>query len=138
MSAKIAADRHRLAVSRRDGVRYAGALALGVAGWLFDAWPVRAQTGGNRSFVLEIRQGRVAAGKGTIRVTEGDLVELRWTTDEAVELHLHGYDIRLQLNPGTPETITFEAHTAGRFPVGIHGSGGQDLGSLLYLEVYPR
>lgn len=108
-----------------------------MTGWLFDAWPVRAQTGENRPFALDIREGRVAADKQTIRVTEGDLVELRWTADEAVELHLHGYDIRLDLKSGAPEMMTFEAHTAGRFPVSIHGSGGHDLGTLLYLEVYP-
>ncbi len=61
-----------------------------------------------------------------------------WTTDEAAEFHLHGDDIRLNLNPGAPGTMTFEAHAAGRFPVGIHGSGGHGHCALVYLEVHPR
>lgn len=138
MNAGIAADQRPAAVFRRGGLRLAGALALAVAGWLFDPWPVWAQTGETRSFALDIHNGHVAAGKRTVRVTEGDRVELRWTTDEAVELHLHGYDIRLDLNPGAPRTMTFEAHATGRFPVGIHGSGGHGHGALLYLEVHPR
>lgn len=138
MNAGIAADRRPAAVSRRDGLRLAGALALAAAGWTFDPWPVWAQTGGTRSFALDIQNGHVATDKRTIRVTEGDRVELRWTTDEAVELHLHGYDIRLDLKPGAPRTMTFEAHAAGRFPVGIHGSGGHGHGALIYLEVHPR
>lgn len=138
MNAGIAADRRPAAVSRREGLRLAGALVLAVAGWLFDPRLAWAQTGETRSFALDIHNGHVAADKRTIRVTEGDLVELRWTTDEAVELHLHGDDIRLNLNPGAPGTMTFEAHAAGRFPVGIHGSGGHGHGALLYLKVHPR
>ncbi len=138
MNTGIAADRRPAAVSRRDGLRLAGALALAVAGWPFDPRPAWAQTGETRSFALDIRHGKVPAAQRTLRVTEGDRVELRWTTDEAVELHLHGYDIRLELNPGAPGTMTFEAHAAGRFPVGIHGSSGHGHGALLYLEVHPR
>lgn len=138
MNVRISANRYPAAVSRRDGLRLAGALALAVAGWTFDPRPAGAQTGETRSFALDIRNGKVPAAQRTIRVTEGDRVELRWTTDEAVELHLHGYDIRLDLKPGAPRTMTFEAHAAGRFPVGIHGSGGHGHGALLYLEVHPR
>ena len=138
MNARIAADRRPATVSRRAGLRYAGVLALVAVGWLFDPRPAWAQTGGTRSFALDIRHGKVPAAQRTIRVTEGDRVELRWTADEAVELHLHGYDIRLDLKPGAPASMTFDAHTAGRFPVGIHGSSGHGHGNVVYLEVHPR
>lgn len=138
MNARIATDRHPALVSRRAGLRYAGALAFAAAGLLFDPRQVWAQKGGTRFFSLDIHNGHITADKRTIRVTEGDRVELRWVADEAVELHLHGYDIRLHLKPGVPGTMTFEAHAAGRFPVGIHGSSGHGHGALLYLEVHPR
>ncbi|MEE9544850.1 MAG: hypothetical protein V3V55_04535 [Rhodospirillales bacterium] len=136
MNARIAADRLPATVSRRAGLRYAGALALAAAGWLFGPQLAWAQTGGNRSFALDIRHGKVPLALRTIRVTEGDRVKLRWTADEAVELHLHGYDIELHVTPGAPGTMTFEAHATGRFPVSVHGTGGH--GNVVYLEVHPR
>ena len=138
MNARIAADRRPATVSRRAGLRYAGVLALAAARWLFDPRPAWTQTGGTQSFALDIRHGKVPAALRTVRVTEGDRVELRWTADEAVGLHLHGYDIELHVTPDEPGTMTFEAHTAGRFPVGIHGTGGHGHGNVVYLEVHPR
>ena len=138
MNAKIVADRRPATVSRRAGLRYAGVLALVAAGWLFDPRPAWAQTGKTRFFVRDICHGKVPAAQRTIRVAEGDRVELRWTADEAVELHLHGYDIELHVTPDEPGTMTFEAHTAGRFPVGSHGTGGHGHGNVVYLEVHPR
>ena len=123
-------------ISRRAYLCCVGALALAVVGWLFEPRPMSAQSGENQTFALEIRSGHVAADKRTIRLTQGVWVELQWTTDEAVELHLHGYDIRLELKRGASGTMTFAANIAGRFPVGIHRAGGH--GNIVYLEVYPR
>ena len=74
-----------------------------------------------------------------IRINEGDVVELRWTSDEAVELHLHGYDIELHVRPGEPATMIIEAIHTGRFPITSHGwgEGGHGHDALTYLEVYP-
>lgn len=131
MSTKATKFFHFALLSRRDGLRLGGWLVLSLAGL---GAPGQAQE--NRSFTLDIRGGRIAPDKRTVRVQEGDRVELRWTTDKAVELHLHGYDIRLNVAPGTPRTMSFDAHAAGRFPVGVHGSGGH--GNIFYLEVHPR
>lgn len=85
---------------------------------------------------VEIRKRRVTAVRNkTIRVTEGDDVRIDWTSDEAVDLHLHGYDIEAGAAPGRPASMAFRAHTAGRFPVTAHNFGHR---TLLYLEVYPR
>ncbi len=138
MNVRIAAERVPATVSRRAVLRHAGALALAAAGCLFGPRLAWAQTGGNRSFALDIRDGKVPAALRTIRVTEGDLVELRWTADEAIELHLHGYDIERHVTPGAPGMMTFEAHTAGRFPVAIHYAGGHGNCVFVYLVVYPR
>ncbi len=87
-------------------------------------------------------EARKVVGDNVARVTEGDAVTLRWSTDEAVSVHLHGYDLKLSITPGTPTEMTFEAFAAGRFPVTSHGFGGHGHDDeevvLLYLEVHPR
>ena len=90
-------------------------------------------------FVLEIRDRHVLYDTKVIRVTQGQLVELLWTTDETVQLHLHGYDIEFKIKPGTPTSRQFEAHATGRFPITNHGFGDQQHGhdALMYFEVYP-
>ena len=81
----------------------------------------------------------ISGGLGVVRVTQGDQVELRWTTDEATEVHLHGYDIEADLAPGAEQIMSFEARATGRFAIEAHGFG-QDHSdtTLMYLEVLPR
>ena len=119
------------AMSRRDVVRR----GLCVAALWCIAGPANAQTKKTRVFDFAFRRGRVAADRRTIRVTQGERIELRWTTDAAVRLHLHGYDVELVLTPGKRRSMVLDAHTAGRYPVRIHGSGHR---SVIYLEVHPR
>jgi hypothetical protein len=81
-----------------------------------------------------------------IRITQGDVLELVFTADEAAELHLHGYDIYLNVEPGTPGVLRVDAKIAGRFPLESHRFGNQaaapsathDHVVFLYVEVYPR
>lgn len=84
---------------------------------------------------------RKLVGPNVVRVTEGQIVELRWSSDEAVELHLHGYDVVAKVKPGAPGVMGFTAHATGRYPVTIHGhshGGGHSEKTLLYLEVHPN
>ena len=87
---------------------------------------------------LQILKRRVL-GPNTLRVKEGEQVRLEWSSDEVTKLHLHGYDIKTDIERGDPTITTFEAHTAGRFPITSHGFGSDDHGhyTLLYLEVLP-
>ncbi len=99
-----------------------------------------------RVFTLDIRERAIAGGTDVIRVTQGESAELRWTTDEVANIHLHGYDIELSLTPGTVTVMTVDARATGRFPITSHGFGGgpgqghteHHHSPLLYLEVYPR
>ncbi|TMH01136.1 MAG: hypothetical protein E6H67_17810 [Betaproteobacteria bacterium] len=99
-----------------------------------------------RTFDLRIEQRRLAGGASTLRVVQGDRIELRWTSDEVATLHLHGYEVEATVAPGAPATMVFEAYATGRFPIVAHGfgkSGGstttpQREKTLLYLEVHPR
>ena len=86
---------------------------------------------------------RKVVGKRTIRVTQGDRVQLNWQTDEKVELHLHGIDQKTVVLPGAGGTMRFTAEATGRFPVTSHGFGNKaghhhGPGALMYVEVYPK
>lgn len=92
-----------------------------------------------RRFEIPIRDRQVQLESNVLRVNRSDRVELFLTTDEAVRLHLHGYDLEFEVQPGEPAVQTFEAYATGRFPITSHGFGGEHHGheTLLYLEVYP-
>lgn len=112
------------------------AVALFATAWIAAPGNGLAKPIERRTIDLEIRKRKVTAVKNkTIRLTEGETVQLNWTTDKAVELHLHGYDVEVTVEPGRAAPMTFRAHTAGRFPVSAHGFGHR---TILYLEVLPR
>jgi hypothetical protein len=98
-----------------------------------------------RQFTITIKDRKVEPAGNVVRVSQGDAVEIVVTSDEAAELHLHGYDLTLSLTPNMPGTIKFMAKIAGRFPLEAHRFGvglssGRHRGSgpLLYVEVHPR
>jgi FtsP/CotA-like multicopper oxidase with cupredoxin domain len=96
-----------------------------------------------RRFELRIERRRVPPANRTLRATEGERVELRWTADEPLVLHLHGYDIETRVAPGQPAVTAFVARLTGRFPVAIHVDGAAKSSShhhltLLHVEVHPR
>jgi hypothetical protein len=89
---------------------------------------------------IKIENRSVVSPKKAIRITENEIVDLRWSSDEAVELHLHGYDKKLQLGPGKTASMSITGHATGRFPITSHGWGRDGHGhhALTYLEVNPR
>jgi len=94
-----------------------------------------------KRFEITIAERTLAAGDETLRVKEGDAVELVWLSDEDVELHLHGYDIEVAIAAGVPAVMAVTATASGRFPISSHGFGGEHGGKeevLAYLEVYPN
>jgi FtsP/CotA-like multicopper oxidase with cupredoxin domain len=129
------------------------AILLALAGWL--ALPVAAAADGQgaqapaRSFEVRIEGRRVPQAQRVLRATEGERVELRWTADEPLVLHLHGYDLETRVAPGKPAVTSFTARLTGRFPVAIHvdvpgrSSPSAKISShhhvtLLHVEVHPR
>jgi hypothetical protein len=110
------------------------------------AWATRATVIGagaaELTFDLHIERGRVAENMSVIRVKQGDVVRLRWSTDRSIILHLHGYDIEKKIEPDTVGLMEFVAYATGRFPVEVHGSSGPAGHShgeapLVRIEVYP-
>jgi len=87
-----------------------------------------------RAFDLTVRNGRPVPGPVVLKVTEGDEVTLRITSNRSDELHLHGYDLRAALKPGETVELHLTARLAGRFGIELHHAN-IEVGSL---EVYPR
>lgn len=89
---------------------------------------------------VKIEHRRVVEPTEAITATQGEVIELRWTSDEAVELHLHGYDLELEVAPGEAASMVVDAYATGRFPIESHGwaGGGHGDEALIFLEVYPQ
>lgn len=101
------------------------------------AGAVAAAQDARKAFDIALTAGRAPQGYDTVRVQRGDEVELRWTSDRNIAVHLHGYDIEVRVSPGTTAVMAFRARIAGRFPVSEHAHGARHERPLFYLEVHP-
>jgi hypothetical protein len=110
------------------------ALIIALTGMYSPAWAAGAAQA--KHFAISLVNGAVVGTPDTIRVKQGDDVELRWSSDKPMELHLHGYDIEVRVAPAVPAIMSFKAKIPGRFPIERHG---QDQGhrAVMYLEVLP-
>jgi hypothetical protein len=119
---------------RRIVIAAAVVLAAGLA------CATSAHAGGTKTFEINLKGGQVV-GKKSVRVSKGDTVVLRWSSDRQLRLHLHGYDVETTVTPGTTVEMKIQARATGRFPVEIHGQGtaGGAHGhkTIFHLEVYP-
>jgi hypothetical protein len=64
--------------------------------------------------------GGSVTGGGRHRVPLGHTVNLRVTSDQADEVHLHGYDLAVDLEAGSPAVLTFDATIPGVFEAELH------------------
>ena len=58
-----------------------------------------------------------------VEVTLGDLVEIRVESDTEDEIHLHGYDVLIDVVAGEVSTLQFAANIPGTFEVELEDSG---------------
>lgn len=122
----------------------ASEIALALALITAVAGGARAAEPSEKAFSIDISGGRVAAAQRVIKVTKGDAVRIRASSDSPGELHLHGYRLEAKLTPGTPADLSFKAHATGRFPMEWHGagpapkSGGHHGPPMAILEVHPK
>jgi FtsP/CotA-like multicopper oxidase with cupredoxin domain len=86
--------------------------------------------------VEEIRmRGRAPVGEPrTLRYERGDTIRLRFASDVAEEVHIHGFDEYVDVPAGGTKTVRFGAALEGVFEVESHGSGEL----LAKLEIRPR
>lgn len=91
---------------------------------------------GTQAFSVEVAAGR-AKGNDTLKVRKGDEVQLRFTSDQPIVLHLHGYNLEARVTPPAPALLTFKADLAGRFPVHEHRHGPSKHRAVMFIEVHP-
>jgi len=96
------------------------------------------------TFDIRVERGRIPDNMRLIRVKQGDVVTLRWTTDRPLVVHLHGYDIEQRIAAGSVTELAFTAFATGRFPIHLHAPGegaaahANEDAPLVTVEVYPR
>jgi len=79
-------------------------------------------------------RGRAPVGEPrTLTFSSGDTVRLRFASDVAEEVHIHGYDKVVDVPAGGTASARFEADAEGIFEIESHGSGEL----LAKLEVEP-
>jgi hypothetical protein len=89
-----------------------------------------AQTGAaeDKTITLSLVDGVLQSSENTLRFKKGDRVVVRWSSDRALELHLHGYDVKTAVEPGKVSEMVFDAEVLGRFAVNSHGATGHGHG----------
>jgi hypothetical protein len=71
---------------------------------------------------VTISGGKVDPPPGRVQIDKGKAVRLIVSSDQADEVHVHGYDLEAPVGPGAPATITFTAGQTGLFEVETHDS----------------
>ena len=70
--------------------------------------------------VVAVKGGKVDPPTHRVKVAKGTEVRLLVTSDNADELHVHGYEIEKELPAGEQVTIEFTADQAGVFEIETH------------------
>ena len=70
---------------------------------------------------LEV-EGRQQPVPGRVEVTQGGRVAVKLESDSAHEVHVHGYDLFVDVTAGGERTASFRANAAGVFEVELEGS----------------
>ena len=74
-----------------------------------------------------------AGSAKALNYKQGETVRFRVVSDKPEEVHVHGYDIKKELEPGKEATVSFKATIAGIFEIELEGSGTP----LAQLKVVP-
>jgi heme/copper-type cytochrome/quinol oxidase subunit 2 len=70
-----------------------------------------------RTVQIRVTGDQVETAERRVKVPLGSDVRLEVTADQADEVHLHGYDRKVDIEPGTPAVLEFQADTPGVFEV---------------------
>jgi hypothetical protein len=76
----------------------------------------------NRRIEVVLSGGQVSGDTGRVEVPAGEQVSLIVISDVPGQVHVHGYDLELELVPGASASITFDATVAGVFEVELDAS----------------
>ena len=82
----------------------------------------------DQTFTLDIEGGEPAGGPVSFEASEGEMIAINVTTDEPVEIHVHGPDLYEDVDG--EGTIMFEAPEPGSYEIETHGGDSVMLGTL--------
>lgn len=82
-----------------------------------DPTPEPTADDGTVSVDIVFEGGTVSVADDRIEVDAGDTVVINATSDVAEEVHVHGYDLFLDLGPGVTGSVSFVADIPGIFEV---------------------
>ena len=80
---------------------------------------------------VTVVDGKVSPPLRRVKLSVGDTVRMRVTADVADEVHVHGVDKSVGLEPGTPTVVRFTVTEPGVFEVELEDAGL----ALVQLEV---
>lgn len=85
------------------------------------------QAGGGQPSIetIVVRGGEPVDGIAELEYDAGEQVRFRVSSDEADEVHVHGYDVEEEVPAGGTATLSFTADIEGIFEVELHGSEKQ-------------
>jgi heme/copper-type cytochrome/quinol oxidase subunit 2 len=101
------------------------ALAACSSGGNGQSQPAAAQAGGGgpQTVQVQVTGNQVQTAEKRVKVKLDTQVRLEVTADRADEVHLHGYDRKVDVEPGKQATLEFTADTPGVFEVELEESG---------------
>jgi hypothetical protein len=106
---------------------------------------VRAADAPERVLDLRIIAGVLPAEQRVIRVSKGERVRWRLSSDAPGEVHIHAYHLEVTVPAGQPADLAFKAFATGRYRVEWHPVAGKPAvpgahhaPPLATLEVHPR
>jgi hypothetical protein len=71
---------------------------------------------------VDVVGGEPEGGARTVEVAVGEDVTLRVRSDVEDEVHVHGYDLFVDVAPGAPGELTFVAEIPGQFEIELEGA----------------
>jgi FtsP/CotA-like multicopper oxidase with cupredoxin domain len=81
-------------------------------------------TAGFAGKLIEVRVagGKVETAQRRVRVSRGDRVRIQVQSDQADEVHVHGFDLSEEVGPGKPATVEFTANLPGVWEVELENA----------------
>lgn len=74
---------------------------------------------------IAVRNGEPVGGVQELEYSAGDEIRFRVSSNQADEVHVHGYDVEKEIPAGGSATLSFPADIEGIFEVELHGSETQ-------------
>ena len=90
-----------------------------------DSGTTTSETANGNPAVIQIRHGEPVGGIQDLTFTQGETIRFTVKSDQAWEIHFHGYDIAKDVKAGGEVTYNVPASIAGVFEVEIEDTATQ-------------